>query len=329
MNNFLYLSIFPVLIFTLSAAVIPDAHAVAFTGSQTGPGEWTYNLTYHTRDNFSICPEVSQPSNPTTITLTNLAGVTSASGPTSTDLSTNHPGSLAWSATVSNGGTQVVWTHIGPGTGNPSTDKHVFGFKVLANANDGIVNVATDGFELDTGSGANRIACPTPDQDIVGTTSGPVILARPDIKPTIPLPNYCELFPQSSLCLPIPDPCKLDLQSPSCQNQNIKEFDQCISPTGQLICKVNLYIFKESVQCLNSVGGSCYLPNITEEILLEIKQQYPPLKQIKAGIDLKDIVPANGKVLIINDHRVTPISVTEETAKLFLNKNASGWRYFP
>ena len=134
------------------------------------------------------------------------------------------------------------------------------------------------------------------------------------------------MSPQS--CPQKPDPCKLDPQSFSCQNQNIKEFDEC-RPAGKLICKVNPYIFKEAVKCFNPVDGPCYLPNMTKEILFEIKQQYPPLKQIKAGIDLKDIVPANGKVLIINDHRVTPISVTEETAEMFLNKSDSGWRYFP
>lgn len=177
LKGFDYLSVLAVLIFTLSAFTVQDAHAVKFTGSQTGPGEWTYNLTYEPHDNFSIC----QPS--TTITLTNLAGVTSASGPTSSDFSAGYIGLLTWIPAVSNGGTEVVWTHIGGGTGNQFTEKHIFGFKVFSTTIDGTVNVATDGFAYD--HNISGPSCPTTDRDIVTTTSGPVVAEKiklPDCK---------------------------------------------------------------------------------------------------------------------------------------------------
>jgi hypothetical protein len=147
-----------------AALVAGNAAAVQFTGSQTAPGEWTYTLTYNPNDNYSIC----QPN--TTITLSGLAGVTQALAPTSTDytdsLATTN---LAWTPQVLNGGTTVVWTHAGPGTGNYPTDMHVYGFKVLApSASDGTVHVATSGFALDG-------SCPTTVLDISTSVSGPAI----------------------------------------------------------------------------------------------------------------------------------------------------------
>jgi len=166
LKTFVPLFFFAVLVFTLSISVVQDVHAVKFIGSKTGPGEWTYNLTYQPHDNFAVC----QPS--ATITLTNLAGVTSASKPASTDFPTGYVGLLDWIPTVSNGGTKVVWTHIGGGTGNQFAEKHIFGFKVFSTAIDGTVNVATDGFAYDHSFSGST--CPTTDRDIVTTTSGPV-----------------------------------------------------------------------------------------------------------------------------------------------------------
>ncbi len=167
-NNKLFTVILAIVISTLMIIIPSDAFAVMFTGSQTASGEWTYNLTYNPLDNYATCESSA------TITLTGLAGVTSASGPTSTDFAP--PGgfvdtvNLAWTPAVLDGGTKVVWTHIGPGTGNFGEDKHVFGFKVFAHAIDGTVNVATNGFEVDQSTSG----CLDPkNRDIVATTSGP------------------------------------------------------------------------------------------------------------------------------------------------------------
>ena len=136
--------------------------AVDFRGSQTAPGEWTYTLTYHPMDNYSIC----QPN--TTITISGLADVTEAYGPTSTDFPNpfGDQVNLQWIPEVLNGGTTVRWTHYGPGTGNWPIDLHVFGFKVLApGATNGTISVTTDGFAYDSPE--------CPDRDNVGTSNGP------------------------------------------------------------------------------------------------------------------------------------------------------------
>jgi hypothetical protein len=146
------------------------AQAVLLTGSQVGPGEWRYDLTYQPLDNYSIFQQF------TTITLSGLSGVTSAVGPTSTDFAP--PGgfldlvNLDWTAQVLGGGTSVVWTHDGAGTGNFGNDKHVFGFGIFApGAINGLVSFATDGFSRDVGN-------PLPnggfDLDVSGTVAGPV-----------------------------------------------------------------------------------------------------------------------------------------------------------
>jgi len=143
------------------------ASAASFVGTQTGPGEWTYTLTYDPLDNYSIC----QPS--TTITLGGLSGVTAATGPTSTDYSSPEIGNpfldgvnLAWTAEVLGGGTAVRWTHLGSGTGNFSIPIRVHGFKVVAaGVANGPATVTSDGFETDT-------VCV--DRDFTATTDGPV-----------------------------------------------------------------------------------------------------------------------------------------------------------
>ena len=146
----------------VAALYAANAGAVQFTGSQTAPGEWTYTLTYNALDNYSICQAN------TTITLSGLVGVTQALAPTSTDytggLATLN---LAWTPQVLNGGTTVVWTHVGSGTGNMGSDMHVYGFKVVApTATNGTVHVATSGFALDG-------SCPSTVLDISTSVSGP------------------------------------------------------------------------------------------------------------------------------------------------------------
>jgi hypothetical protein len=132
---------------------------VHWIASQTGPSTWTYTLQIDSLDNFNI----SQSS--TTITMTGLSGVTSATGPNSTDFPEPFNTNLqAWTAQVLNGGTKVVWTITGGGTGNFPTVKHIYGFSITApGMSNGTVSYATNGFQVDGG----------PIVDISGTIAGP------------------------------------------------------------------------------------------------------------------------------------------------------------
>jgi hypothetical protein len=160
------------------------AGAVSFSGTQTGPTEWTYTLTYDPLDNYAVCPA---PGNIATITLSGLAGVVSATAPTSTDYDNPFLDAinLLWTPQVSNGGAVVTWTHFGPGTGNFGIQKHVFGFKVFtaAPAVSGTVNVASSGFSLDVSATGPCPVQPADDRDFAGTTQGPVSI--PDTTPPV------------------------------------------------------------------------------------------------------------------------------------------------
>jgi len=142
--------------------------AATITGQQISTTEWSYTLTFAPLDNYSIFQS------DTTITLTGLFGVTSAGGPTSTDFPSTFIDSINknWTANVLNGGTEVQWTHHGPGTGNFGSEQHVFGFLVFASgASDGLVSLTTSGFSRDVsnplpGGGFNL--------DVTGQVAGPV-----------------------------------------------------------------------------------------------------------------------------------------------------------
>jgi len=141
-----------------------SALAVQFVGSQTGPDEWTYDLTYDPLDNYGICTD------PVTITITGVSGVTQAFGPTSTDyVPAGGPSdleNLMWAPQVLNGGTMVRWTGTGWGTGNTGT-QHVYGFRIIApGATNVSVTAQTSGFERDA-------ACPSLDLDISTSVAGP------------------------------------------------------------------------------------------------------------------------------------------------------------
>jgi len=148
-----------------------------FTATQTGPTQWTYTLTFAPLVNYSVFPVATYPTNLTTITLTGLFGVTSAAGPTSTDFpSSGGAGdlnviNLNWTAAVLNGGTEVVFTHVGPGTGNFGDFRHAFGFTINASgAVNGTAPLATSGFTRDT---SNVLPDGTFNLDITDTTDGP------------------------------------------------------------------------------------------------------------------------------------------------------------
>jgi hypothetical protein len=85
---------------------------------------------------------------------------------------------LAWTPEVLGGGTSVVWTHLGPGSGNFGILLHAFGFRIVAPGADyGEVAVVTDGFSRDTSQ-------PLPDgsfdRDISTTAFGPVLTPVPE-----------------------------------------------------------------------------------------------------------------------------------------------------
>ncbi|MFT3855998.1 MAG: hypothetical protein QM742_00245 [Aquabacterium sp.] len=133
-----------------------SAQALQFTLSDQSADTWTYTLTYDPLDNYAVhgAPESA------TIRLTGLAGVTQATGPTSTDYTEAFLDQLNrnWTAQILNGGTEVLWTHLGPGTGNFNEAKHVFGFSVVApGMASGAARVSTTGFTTDVDRGYQPI----------------------------------------------------------------------------------------------------------------------------------------------------------------------------
>lgn len=154
-----------------SLALASSAGAALFGGAQTGPSEWTYELTYEPLDNYAVCPA---PGNVATITLSGLSGVVAAGAPTATDF--DHGSSLdavnlRWTPRVSTDGTSVTWTHVGPGTGNFPVAKHVYGFTVrtAGPAPSAQVHAETAGFSVDAGCPVQ----PAADRNFAGTTQGP------------------------------------------------------------------------------------------------------------------------------------------------------------
>jgi hypothetical protein len=107
--------------------------------------------------------------------MTGLSGVTAAGGPTSTDFPALQAIQLAWTPQVTNGGTTVVWTHVGAGTGNFPTTLHVFGFSITAaGALNGSVSYATSGMSRDVG---NPLPGGGSNLDISGMVAGPASTA--------------------------------------------------------------------------------------------------------------------------------------------------------
>src|SRR5579871_6381069 len=149
----------------LVAGCAGQARAVSFTCVQAGPTTWIYNLTFDPEDNYSIFQGT------TTITLSGLSGVTQAFAPTSTDFTGSAAMvNLAWSPSVLNGGTTVVWSHTGGGTGNFGVPKHVNGFSITSGAPAGVVSISTSGVSRDMD---NPLPGGTFNVDISGTVIGP------------------------------------------------------------------------------------------------------------------------------------------------------------
>ena len=199
---------------TLAMVLVPfGIRAVIITGQQVTATEWTYTVTYEPLDNYAVCPP---PGDVAIITLIGLSGVTSATAPTSTDIDTvtSDPTAidffnsvnLAWVPEVLNGGTEVRWTHFGPGTGNWSVPLHVFGFKVFTAAPvaSGTVNVTSEGFSIDVSGSGRCPVQPADDRDFIGTTEGPVgttlLQVSIDIKPGS-FPN--SINPRSKGVIPV------------------------------------------------------------------------------------------------------------------------------
>ena len=166
----------PVRMLAAAAALVLAGHAqaVEFILSSVTADTWTYTLTYNPLDNYAITTDTA------TLTLSGLQGVTAASGPSSTDY--DPAGgfldlvNLDWTAQVLGGGTEVVWTHVGSGTGNFGEDKHVFGFTVTApGASTGLASFTTTGFSTDISNGAI-------DRNISILVEGPVgVVPEPEI----------------------------------------------------------------------------------------------------------------------------------------------------
>ena len=150
----------------LIVGALSSAHAVSFTLAAQSGDTWTYTLTYDPWDNYAIPGHESEA----TIHLTGLSGVVSATGPTDTsyDNAYGEGINLAWTAEVLAGGTEVVWTHVGPGTGNYDVPMYVYGFSVTAPGQvSGLASYETTGFSTDIDRGLE-------DRDVLGTVVGPV-----------------------------------------------------------------------------------------------------------------------------------------------------------
>lgn len=160
--------VLPLALFVLAA---PPTQAASFVGTQTGPTEWTYTLTYDPLDNYAVCPA---PGDVAKITLSGLSGVVSATPPTSLTEGLP-PGNLDWVPQVSGGGSVVTWTHQGSGTGNFGVPMQVFGFKVSTAipVPNGTVKAASDGFSIDVSVTGPCPVQPQDDRDFVMTTNGP------------------------------------------------------------------------------------------------------------------------------------------------------------
>jgi len=87
----------------------------------------------------------------------------------------------------------------------------------------------------------------------------------------------------------------------------IKVFEETlVPPPGCIVCEIQL----------------------EEKGLKKIQRSFPPLKQIKAGIESNEILVKEGNLLLIFEGREIPVSVTEKTAEILIKRSNFHWSYF-
>ncbi|MBS1823926.1 MAG: hypothetical protein JST93_01275 [Acidobacteria bacterium] len=132
------------LLLLAALCLAPAAHAVSFTLESHTGDVWTYTLEFAPHDNYYP--------GPATIDLEGLYGVTEATPPTSTTLTSFPEVNLQWNPFILGGGVRVIWVITEGGTGNMVSTRYTYGFSVTApGAVTGPVRVSTTGFKLDSG----------------------------------------------------------------------------------------------------------------------------------------------------------------------------------
>lgn len=165
-----------------ATALAASAHAADFVLASHSGDAWTYTLVYAPYDNMGF----GESGVHAAITLSGLSGVTAVSGPTSTDFPVQRTNDLQlpWTGTILGGGSTVVFTMLDErsGTGNYSTERHVYGFTLIApGAVEGDVALATNGFYYGLfPSGTPGALDPANDRDVAKVIAGPVAAAVPE-----------------------------------------------------------------------------------------------------------------------------------------------------
>jgi len=167
----------------VAAALAAPAHALDFVLASHVGDAWTYTLVFDPYENMSF----NETGVHATITLSGLSGVTAITGPTSTDFPIQDLINiqLAWTGEILDGGSTVVFTNPlnRSGTGNPSTQKHTYGFTLIAPGSvSGEAAVATNGFYygLYPNDGIPHSLDPANDRDIDKAIAGPVSAPVPE-----------------------------------------------------------------------------------------------------------------------------------------------------
>ena len=67
---------------------------------------------------------------------------------------------------------------------------------------------------------------------------------------------------------------------------------------------------------------------LEENTLKKIQSSFPPLKQMRAGLETNHILAKDGNLLIIFEGRNVPVSVSEKTAEILIKRSNFQWSYF-
>ena len=153
----------------VSSAQALDFQLVSHIGDN-----YSYTLTYGPNDNMWY---VENGNVHATIQLSGLYGVTSVFGPLDNDFPSGpiHDGQFNWTGSVLFGGSVVRFTMLDEdvGTGNFPTDKHVFGFTLVAPGTSPIDKIILDTNGFYSGHTLD-------DRDVHKLISGPGIPAVPE-----------------------------------------------------------------------------------------------------------------------------------------------------